>query len=182
MHNAHKLLLVQQGLYQNRCYELNKVRYSSLGLFLSEARCDHKLPESSHLVPLSNHHSRSFVVALGKGLYQKICSCAVCLIRRIDHIRYCVPSEKSTLAVEIDLTWSRGFVPNPGPVALYCPPGLRMKYRVNMDDPNITMEEYIRLEEEKARRHDFEKEFPAIAYNDALTSKLDFLTEPTVSP
>ncbi|GJZ60846.1 hypothetical protein Tco_0616662 [Tanacetum coccineum] len=29
---------------------------------------------------------------------------------------------------------------------------------------------------------DFENEFPAIAYNDALTSKLDFLTEPTVSP
>ncbi|GJW36091.1 hypothetical protein Tco_0059011 [Tanacetum coccineum] len=29
---------------------------------------------------------------------------------------------------------------------------------------------------------DFEKEFPAIIYNDALTSKLDFLTEPTVSP
>ncbi|GKC87396.1 hypothetical protein Tco_1148045 [Tanacetum coccineum] len=145
-----------------------------------------------------------------------------------------------------------------------------------MDDPNITMEEYIRLEEEKARRHvivlndmltpevtlscehtvsplndnkidfrisfgesddedytviydknsfsykiifvddlktdsendnekvnmplflspehtvsyfddldyfkDFEKEFPAIVYNDALTSKSDFLTEPTVSP
>ncbi|GJU10078.1 hypothetical protein Tco_1132474, partial [Tanacetum coccineum] len=147
---------------------------------------------------------------------------------------------------------------------------------VNMDDPNITMEEYIRLEEEKARRHvivlndmltpevtlscehtvsplndnkidfrilfdesddedymviydknsfsykiifvddlkmnsendnekvnmplfpspehtvsyfddldyfkDFEKEFPSIVYNDALTSKSDFLTEPTVSP
>nr|GEZ76755.1 hypothetical protein [Tanacetum cinerariifolium] len=119
-----------------------------------------------------------------------------------------------------------------------------------MDDPNITMEEYIRLEEEKARRRgkmynwktatyalscepkvcplndnkidfrisfdksddeeytendndkvnmpsfpsleptvsyfndlnflkDFEKEFPAIVYNDALTSKLNFLTEPT---
>ncbi|GKG40348.1 hypothetical protein Tco_0467125, partial [Tanacetum coccineum] len=29
---------------------------------------------------------------------------------------------------------------------------------------------------------DFENEFPAIVYNDALTSKLDFLTEPTVSP
>nr|GEV88013.1 hypothetical protein [Tanacetum cinerariifolium] len=28
---------------------------------------------------------------------------------------------------------------------------------------------------------DFEKEFPVIVYNDALTSKLDFLTEPTVS-
>ncbi|GJZ48947.1 hypothetical protein Tco_0603137 [Tanacetum coccineum] len=132
-----------------------------------------------------------------------------------------------------------------------------------MDDPNITMEEYIRLEEEKAQKHgkvfnwetakygkigynedvhdlrsvetefptiafndqisskkhflvnprlhendnekvnmpslpppepivscfddldffkDFEKEFPAIVYNDAQTSKLDFLTEPTVSP
>nr|GEY34794.1 hypothetical protein [Tanacetum cinerariifolium] len=63
--------------------------------------------------------------------------------------------------------------------------------------PEITMEEYIRLEEEKARRHgkvynwetakydffkDFENEFPAIIYNDALTSKSDHLTEPTLSP
>nr|GEX03537.1 hypothetical protein [Tanacetum cinerariifolium] len=74
-----------------------------------------------------------------------------------------------------------------------------------MDDPNITMEQYIQLEEEKARRRgkvynwetatygkiwydedvhttDFENEFLAIVYNDALTSKLDFLTEPTISP
>ncbi|GJZ14107.1 hypothetical protein Tco_0549337 [Tanacetum coccineum] len=110
-----------------------------------------------------------------------------------------------------------------------------------MDDPNITIEEYIRLEEEKACRHgkvfnwetakltsedalscestvssingnkinfrisldesededctptvsciddldffkEFENEFPAIVYNDALTSKSDFLTEPTLSP
>ncbi|GJR39278.1 hypothetical protein Tco_1214962 [Tanacetum coccineum] len=29
---------------------------------------------------------------------------------------------------------------------------------------------------------DFENEFPAIVYNDALTSKSDFLNEPTVSP
>ncbi|GKE19997.1 hypothetical protein Tco_1431509 [Tanacetum coccineum] len=29
---------------------------------------------------------------------------------------------------------------------------------------------------------DFENEFPAIVYNDALTSKLGFLTEPTISP
>ncbi|GKE92513.1 hypothetical protein Tco_1573608, partial [Tanacetum coccineum] len=28
---------------------------------------------------------------------------------------------------------------------------------------------------------DFENEFPAIVYNDALTSKSDFLTEPTIS-
>nr|GFA14184.1 reverse transcriptase [Tanacetum cinerariifolium] len=65
---------------------------------------------------------------------------------------------------------------------------------------------YIRFEEEKARKHrkvfnwetakygnicyfnnfdflkDFEKEFPAIAYNYALTYKLDSLTELTVSP
>ncbi|GJZ27333.1 hypothetical protein Tco_0571586 [Tanacetum coccineum] len=68
-----------------------------------------------------------------------------------------------------------------------------------MDDPNITMEEYIRLEEEKARRcgkvynwetatygkiwydedvhglRSVETEFPAIAFNDTLMS------EPTVS-
>ncbi|GJX92324.1 hypothetical protein Tco_0345650 [Tanacetum coccineum] len=86
---------------------------------------------------------------------------------------------------------------------------------VNMDDPNITMEEYIRLEEEKARRRgkvynwktatyskicslndeinfrisidesddeDYTNEFPAIVYNDALTSKSDFSTEPTLCP
>nr|GFC42961.1 hypothetical protein [Tanacetum cinerariifolium] len=29
---------------------------------------------------------------------------------------------------------------------------------------------------------DFKNEFPTIVYNDALTSKLDFLTEPTVGP
>ncbi|GJX71196.1 hypothetical protein Tco_0308367 [Tanacetum coccineum] len=63
-----------------------------------------------------------------------------------------------------------------------------------MDDPNITMEEYIRLEEEKARRrgkvynweiamydkiwdnedvHDLgyvKTKFPAIVFNDTLTS------------
>ncbi|GKD89205.1 hypothetical protein Tco_1364712, partial [Tanacetum coccineum] len=29
---------------------------------------------------------------------------------------------------------------------------------------------------------DFENEFPAIVYNDSLTSKSDFLTETTLSP
>ncbi|GJU61522.1 hypothetical protein Tco_1243357 [Tanacetum coccineum] len=66
-----------------------------------------------------------------------------------------------------------------------------------MDDPDITMKEYIRLEEEKAHRlgqvynwetsiygkiwydedvyylRSFEKEFAAIVYNDALTSGLE---------
>ncbi|GJV05282.1 hypothetical protein Tco_1338851 [Tanacetum coccineum] len=71
-----------------------------------------------------------------------------------------------------------------------------------MDDPNITMEEYIRLEEEKARRHghtfnwqtatfekvknyededdhpiDFETEFPAIVFDNTLTA---IQSEPTI--
>ncbi|GKE43191.1 hypothetical protein Tco_1470475 [Tanacetum coccineum] len=75
-----------------------------------------------------------------------------------------------------------------------------------MDDPNITMEEYIRLEEEKAHRcgkvfnwetatygkiwydkdvHDLrsvETEFPAIVFNDSLTFVKTPSCEPTVSP
>ncbi|GKA61075.1 hypothetical protein Tco_0760482 [Tanacetum coccineum] len=43
-----------------------------------------------------------------------------------------------------------------------------------MDNPNITMEEYIRLEEEKTRKC-------AIVFNDMLTSKAALLCEPTVS-
>ncbi|GJY17881.1 hypothetical protein Tco_0389372 [Tanacetum coccineum] len=74
-----------------------------------------------------------------------------------------------------------------------------------MDNPNITMEEYIRLEEEKARRrgkvynwetgtygkiwdnedvHDLgsvETEFPSIVFNDTLTSETTLSCEPTVS-
>ncbi|GKD30672.1 hypothetical protein Tco_1241450 [Tanacetum coccineum] len=74
-----------------------------------------------------------------------------------------------------------------------------------MDDPNITMEEYIRLEEEKARRHgkvynwetatygkiwdnedvhdlgSVETEFPAIVFNDTLTSEAALSCEPTIS-
>ncbi|GKF46956.1 hypothetical protein Tco_0136758, partial [Tanacetum coccineum] len=74
-----------------------------------------------------------------------------------------------------------------------------------MDNLNITMEEYIRLEEEKARKrgkifnwetakygiirydednHDLrsvENEFPAIAFNDSLTSGETLSCEPTIS-
>ncbi|GJS65262.1 hypothetical protein Tco_0679826 [Tanacetum coccineum] len=73
-----------------------------------------------------------------------------------------------------------------------------------MDDHNITMEEYIRLEEEKARKHgkvfnwetakygkiwydedihdlrSVETEFPAIAFNDQISSKKTLPCEPTV--
>ncbi|GJV21163.1 hypothetical protein Tco_1370183 [Tanacetum coccineum] len=75
-----------------------------------------------------------------------------------------------------------------------------------MDDPNITMEDYIRLEEEKALRrgtvynwetakygkiwydedvHDLRSvktEFPAIVFNDALTSEVTPSCGPSVSP
>ncbi|GJV95681.1 hypothetical protein Tco_1547258 [Tanacetum coccineum] len=47
-----------------------------------------------------------------------------------------------------------------------------------MENPNITMEEYIRLEEEKARRR---AEFPAIVFNDTLTSEATLWCEPAVS-
>ncbi|GJW91903.1 hypothetical protein Tco_0169456 [Tanacetum coccineum] len=74
-----------------------------------------------------------------------------------------------------------------------------------MDNPNITTEEYTRLEEEKARRHgkvcnwetatygkiwyeddiynlrSVETEFPAIVFNDELTPKNALSCEPTVS-
>nr|GEW68563.1 hypothetical protein [Tanacetum cinerariifolium] len=79
------------------------------------------------------------------------------------------------------------------------------QYVVQMDDPNITMEEYIRLEEEKAHRrgkvynwktttygkiwdnediHDLRSiktEFPAIVFNNTLTFKATLSCEPTVS-
>ncbi|GJT31685.1 hypothetical protein Tco_0922104 [Tanacetum coccineum] len=75
-----------------------------------------------------------------------------------------------------------------------------------MDDPYITIEEYIRLEEEKARRcskvynwetdtygkirydevvHNLtsiETEFPTIVFNDTLTYEVALSNEPTASP
>nr|GEV25880.1 hypothetical protein [Tanacetum cinerariifolium] len=74
-----------------------------------------------------------------------------------------------------------------------------------MDNPNLTMEEYIMLEEERARKHrkvfnwetatyskmwdnedvhdygSVETEFPAIVFNDTLTSNETPSCEPTVS-
>nr|GEV93158.1 hypothetical protein [Tanacetum cinerariifolium] len=87
--------------------------------------------------------------------------------------------------------------------ALTSEPEVSSEPTLNMDDPNITMEEYIRLEEEKACRrgkvynwetatydkigydedvHDLrsiETKFPGIVYNDALTSKPKVSSEPT---
>ncbi|GJS30185.1 hypothetical protein Tco_0490805 [Tanacetum coccineum] len=45
---------------------------------------------------------------------------------------------------------------------------------VTMDDPNITIEEYIRIEKEKSRRR-------AIVFNETLTSEATLSCEPTVS-
>ncbi|GJW30789.1 hypothetical protein Tco_0047664 [Tanacetum coccineum] len=81
----------------------------------------------------------------------------------------------------------------------------KLQYAVKMDNPDITMEEYIWLEEEKARRRgrnfdwksatygkvkyfddvnyfrDFEVEFPAIVFHDALISEPETPPKPTVS-
>ncbi|GJW30157.1 hypothetical protein Tco_0047032, partial [Tanacetum coccineum] len=79
--------------------------------------------------------------------------------------------------------------------------------RFIMDDPNITMEEFIRLEEEKAQRHgrtfnwktatyskmeycededdsftNFKTGYPAVVFDDTLTSDAALSCEPTVSP
>nr|GEW97222.1 hypothetical protein [Tanacetum cinerariifolium] len=75
-----------------------------------------------------------------------------------------------------------------------------------IEDRDMTMEEYVQLETERALQNGkvynwetamygkiwydedvhylgfFETEFPAIVYDDALTSKLKFSSEPTVSP
>ncbi|GJU56841.1 hypothetical protein Tco_1234607 [Tanacetum coccineum] len=75
-----------------------------------------------------------------------------------------------------------------------------------IDDPDITIEEYVQLETERALRKSkeynwetatygkiwddedvhylrlFETEFPVIVYNDAWESKSGFSSEPTVSP
>ncbi|GJR55719.1 MAK10-like protein [Tanacetum coccineum] len=48
-----------------------------------------------------------------------------------------------------------------------------------MDDPDITMEEYIQLMADKAQSRDFETNFPAIVYND--TSNQNVSSKPTVS-
>ncbi|GKB28975.1 hypothetical protein Tco_0868376 [Tanacetum coccineum] len=57
---------------------------------------------------------------------------------------------------------------------------------VKMDDPNITMEEYIRIEEEKARRrgkvYNWETATYAIVFDDAFTSEVTLSCKPTVSP
>ncbi|GJV35601.1 hypothetical protein Tco_1408078 [Tanacetum coccineum] len=53
-----------------------------------------------------------------------------------------------------------------------------------MDDSNITMEEYIRLEEEKlvGMVRSIETEFPTIVFDDTFTSQVALSCEPTVSP
>nr|GEY10190.1 hypothetical protein [Tanacetum cinerariifolium] len=47
-----------------------------------------------------------------------------------------------------------------------------------MDYPDITMEEYLELEAEKARRSDF----PAIIFNDPLAIGHKISSKPTISP
>ncbi|GJW93918.1 zinc finger, CCHC-type, retrotransposon gag domain protein [Tanacetum coccineum] len=104
--------------------------------------------------------------------------------------RYLVPSNSQRRSVKVKE------LKKDAPLKLFKFTNQERYEHVKMDDHNITMEDYIWLEEEKAHRSgkvyywkllrmvrsDFEKEFPATAYNDPLTSKLDFSLEPTVSP
>nr|GEV95538.1 reverse transcriptase domain-containing protein [Tanacetum cinerariifolium] len=63
-----------------------------------------------------------------------------------------------------------------------------LKTNLENDNDKVNMPLFLSLEptvsyfEDLDYFKDFEKEFPAIVYKDALTSKLDFLTEPTVIP
>ncbi|GJX70856.1 hypothetical protein Tco_0308027 [Tanacetum coccineum] len=62
---------------------------SENGIMLTLApRCDHKHPESSYLVPLSNYHGRSFAVVLGMGLFYVMCPIRVELEVRISLIMF----------------------------------------------------------------------------------------------
>ncbi|GJR51335.1 phospholipase-like protein [Tanacetum coccineum] len=53
----------------------------------------------------------------------------------------------------------------------------KVQYAVNMDDPNIIMEQYIHLEEEKARRHGI----PSYCLQRWIDSEQEISFEPTVS-
>ncbi|GJT26448.1 hypothetical protein Tco_0906723 [Tanacetum coccineum] len=48
------------------------------------------------------------------------------------------------------------------------------------DDPNITIEEYVRYDEDINDHIFFETKFSTIVYEDALTSELEFSSEPTI--
>ncbi|GJU70599.1 hypothetical protein Tco_1256858 [Tanacetum coccineum] len=72
---------------------------------------------------------------------------------------------------------------------LFCEPTYKINYVDNLktdlenDNDKVNMPSFPSPEPNDLDfLKDFEKEFPAIIFNDALTSKLDFLTEPTVSP
>ncbi|GKA59820.1 hypothetical protein Tco_0759133, partial [Tanacetum coccineum] len=106
-----------------------------------------------------------------------------------------------------DMTWiiCHNFSPTSNPPIKPKDLGI-FRMKENMDDPNITIEEYIRLEEEKVCKrgkvynwetakygkiwydedvHDLrsiETEFPAIVFDDAFTSEVTPSYEPTVSP
>ncbi|GKB13454.1 hypothetical protein Tco_0847377 [Tanacetum coccineum] len=53
-------------------------------------------------------------------------------------------------------------------------------FRISFDESDD--EDYTVIFDKNSFLKDFTNEFPAIVYNDALTSKSDFLTEPTLSP
>ncbi|GKB01992.1 hypothetical protein Tco_0830036 [Tanacetum coccineum] len=123
--------------------------------------------------------------------------------------QYAVSRKEDTAYQRLDFIRKCAFsLPN----TAYPSSSIRLRFLVSdfqlrfiMDDPNITMEEYIKLEEEKAQRHgrtfnwqtatygkmeyceeeddsltNFETKYPAIVFDD--TSNATLLCEPTIRP
>nr|GEV44388.1 hypothetical protein [Tanacetum cinerariifolium] len=95
--------------YAFSCEDLAVILHISFPGYGVLARCDHKLLESSHLVPLSNCHNSSLVVALGRELFQNnmLMCCEPDMVYGLHPIRRI--SDELALVVEIDFTWSLGF-------------------------------------------------------------------------
>ncbi|GJT85086.1 hypothetical protein Tco_1066803 [Tanacetum coccineum] len=119
------------------------------------------------------------IVCEDSGRYQAWSLLQEPLIHRIQPIGYAVNLDNSTNNVLIPLdSWTSGLLEYKLPISsnkdALC--GCFNYDRINvsrMDDPNITIKEYIRLEEQKARKR-------AIAFNDGVSSKI-LSCEPTVS-
>nr|GEV94695.1 hypothetical protein [Tanacetum cinerariifolium] len=112
-------------------------------------------------------------------------------------------SQAETLPLSLELVFDTILTNETTSDRVHCP--LKSCFRFKMDDPNITMEEYIMLEEEKARRRrkvysletvtygriwdedevhnlkSVETEFLAIVFDDTLTSGATLSCEPTVA-
>ncbi|GJX94576.1 hypothetical protein Tco_0349162 [Tanacetum coccineum] len=99
------------------------------------------------------------------------------------HIKVSVAQEERSVETEFSaIVFDDAFTSE---VPLTCEPTVsslnnnKIDFGISFDESTMKITSYF---DDLDYLKDFEKEFPAIVYNDALTSKLDFLTEPTVNP